>query len=91
MFQGDLPDFLRHQRHFDTDYHDDYNTEGEEEEDERPFIDPSTPTNVTVTRGKTAMLACVVRNLGTASVSDRTHATKDCKFVFIWLEPLACS
>ena len=36
----------------------------------RPFIDPETPVNVTVVRGKTATLACVVRNLGTASVSE---------------------
>ena len=35
----------------------------------RPFIDPSTPTNVTVIKGKTAMLACVVRNVGKAAVS----------------------
>ena len=34
----------------------------------RPFVDPETPTNVTVVRGRTATLACVVRNLGTASV-----------------------
>ena len=33
-----------------------------------PFIDATTPTNVTVIKGKTAMLACVVRNLGTAKV-----------------------
>jgi hypothetical protein len=37
--------------------------------DLRPFIDAETPLNVTVVRGKTAVLACVVRNLGTASVS----------------------
>ncbi|XP_040569501.1 kin of IRRE-like protein 1 [Lepeophtheirus salmonis] len=35
----------------------------------KPMIDASTPTNVTVIKGKTAILACVVRNLGTASVS----------------------
>ena len=35
----------------------------------RPYIDPSTPTNVTVIKGKTAMLACVVRNVGKAAVS----------------------
>jgi len=34
-----------------------------------PYIEASTPTNVTVIKGKTAMLACVVRNLGTAKVS----------------------
>ena len=34
-----------------------------------PFIDATTPTNVTVIKGKTAMLACVVRNLGTAKVT----------------------
>ena len=34
-----------------------------------PFIDATTPTNVTVIKGKTAMLACVVRNLGTAKVA----------------------
>ena len=35
----------------------------------RPYIDSSTPTNVTVIKGKTAMLACVVRNVGKAAVS----------------------
>ena len=35
-----------------------------------PWIDPETPTNVTVVAGKTAILACVVRQLGTASVSE---------------------
>lgn len=35
----------------------------------KPYIDPTTPSNVTVIKGKTAMLACVVRNLGTAAVS----------------------
>ena len=34
-----------------------------------PYIDPTTPTNVTVTKGKTAMLVCVVTDLGTAKVS----------------------
>ena len=34
-----------------------------------PYIDPTTPTNVTVIRGKTAMLVCVVTDLGTAKVS----------------------
>lgn len=34
-----------------------------------PYIDPSTPSNVTVIKGKTAMLACVVRNVGKAAVS----------------------
>ena len=33
-----------------------------------PYIDPTTPTNVTVIRGKTAMLVCVVTDLGTAKV-----------------------
>ena len=74
MFQGDLPDFLRHNHrstdatdHYSSDTYDDYyGSDGGD--DGAPFIDPSTPTNVTVTRGKTAMLACVVRNLGTASV-----------------------
>ena len=33
-----------------------------------PWIDASTPTNVTVVAGRTAILACVVRELGTASV-----------------------
>ena len=33
-----------------------------------PWIDPETPTNVTVVAGRTAILACVVRELGTASV-----------------------
>ena len=34
-----------------------------------PYIDPTTPTNVTVIKGKTAMLVCVVNDLGTAKVS----------------------
>ncbi len=34
-----------------------------------PWIDPESPTNVTVVAGRTATLACIVRNLGTASVS----------------------
>ena len=34
-----------------------------------PSIDPNTPTNVTVIKGKTAMLACVVRNVGKAAVN----------------------
>ena len=34
-----------------------------------PYIDPTTPTNVTVIKGKTAMLVCVVTDLGTAKVS----------------------
>ena len=34
-----------------------------------PYIDPTTPTNVTVIRGKTSMLVCVVTDLGTAKVS----------------------
>ena len=33
-----------------------------------PFIDPTTPTNVTVIKGKYAMLACVVRHVGNAAV-----------------------
>lgn len=37
-----------------------------------PYIDPTTPTNVTVIRGKTAMLVCVVTDLGTAKVCLRT-------------------
>ena len=44
-------------------------TEATESTTLRPFIDPSTPTNVTVIKGKTAMLACVVRNVGKAAVS----------------------
>ena len=34
-----------------------------------PYIDPTTPTNVTVIKGKTAMLVCVVTDLGTAKAS----------------------
>ena len=34
-----------------------------------PFIDPSTPTNVTVIKGKSAMLACVVHHLEDSAVS----------------------
>ena len=34
-----------------------------------PYIDPTTPTNVTVIKGKAAMLVCVVTDLGTAKVS----------------------
>ena len=34
-----------------------------------PYIDPTTPTNVTVIKGKTAMLVCVVKDLGTAKVT----------------------
>ena len=33
-----------------------------------PSIDHSTPTNVTVIKGKSATLACVVRNVGNAAV-----------------------
>ena len=34
-----------------------------------PYIDPSTPANVTVIKGKSAMLACVVREIGDSAVS----------------------
>jgi len=34
-----------------------------------PFIDPSTPTNVTVIKGKSAMLACVVHHVEDSAVS----------------------
>ena len=33
-----------------------------------PSIDHTTPTNVTVIKGKSATLACVVRNVGNAAV-----------------------
>ena len=33
-----------------------------------PFIDPSTPTNVTVIKGKSAMLACVVHHVEDSAV-----------------------
>ena len=33
-----------------------------------PSIDLTTPRNVTVIKGKTAMLACVVRDVGNAAV-----------------------
>ena len=36
----------------------------------KPSIDPNTPTNVTVIKGKAAMLACMVRNVGKAAVSE---------------------
>ena len=36
-----------------------------------PYIDPTTPANVTVIKGKSAMLACVVREIGDAAVSTR--------------------
>lgn len=45
------------------------NYDTDEEPTPKPFIDPSTPTNVTVIKGKSAMLACVVRNVGKAAVS----------------------
>ena len=36
---------------------------------EKPWIDaPVMPTNVTVVAGRTAILACVVKDVGTASV-----------------------
>jgi len=38
-----------------------------------PSIDSRTPTNITFTRGKTAILICVVRNLGNTSVSWLRH------------------
>jgi hypothetical protein len=34
----------------------------------QPYIDPTTPNNVTVIKGKSTMLACVVRNVGNAAV-----------------------
>ena len=50
------------------DYYDgDYGGE-DGSSDGPPWIDPETPTNVTVVAGRTAILACVVRQLGTASV-----------------------
>ncbi|KAL7648169.1 UNVERIFIED_CONTAM: hypothetical protein RMT77_000072 [Armadillidium vulgare] len=38
-----------------------------------PVFDPTTPTNVTVTASKTALLSCVVHNLGNNSVSWIRH------------------
>ena len=35
-----------------------------------PSIDLTTPTNVTVIKGKTAMLACVVQNIGNEAVRE---------------------
>ena len=49
-----------------------------------PYIDPSTPANVTVIKGKSAMLACVVREIGDAAVSTRfvRYATYPGKIFF---------
>ena len=41
-----------------------------------PYIDPTTPTNVTVIKGKKAMLVCVVNDLGTAKVNSFVYKCK---------------
>jgi hypothetical protein len=61
-YEEDIPDYMLSGNYFYTE------TEASESTTLRPFIDPSTPTNVTVIKGKTAMLACVVRNVGKAAV-----------------------
>ena len=91
----DLPEFLKkrdghtrsssRQREFVVrDY---YEYESEEIRDGAatlvapPWIDPSTPTNVTVVAGRTAILACVVRDLGTASVRLLSSVYRDWFFL----------
>ena len=62
-YEEDIPDYMLGGNYLYTE------TEATESTTLRPYIDPSTPTNVTVIKGKTAMLACVVRNVGKAAVS----------------------
>ena len=62
-YEEDVPDYMVPSHYFYTE------NDSTESTTLRPYIDPSTPTNVTVIKGKTAMLACVVRNVGKAAVS----------------------
>ena len=56
------------QNQFYPGYEAGYGSSTTPEPSPEPFIDPATPTNVTVIKGKSAMLACVVRDVGTAAV-----------------------
>ena len=50
-YEEDIPDYMLGGNYLYTE------TEASESTTLRPYIDPSTPTNVTVIKGKTAMLA----------------------------------
>ena len=55
------------------EYDGDLSIDGAAAATDRPWIDaPVMPTNVTVVAGRTAILACVVKEVGTASVRRRT-------------------
>ena len=87
-FVEDLPEFLKRRdghtrsRQSFQDYYEYDSGEPKDGVTEAPWIDPSTPTNVTVVAGRTAILACVVGELGTASVrvkleTQKLHSVKD--------------